>query len=244
MTADVQTARPAPPPARKRRRRPWGLFTLAFVTLALLIFSVWAYVPPDIETSRADMHGDQVRYGFLVAHIAFGTVATVAGLLQFWPVLRSRHPRFHRWTGRAYFYLGIFPAALLAVPVTLWAEQGVGNQSALLMTTILWVVTGVAGLRATLGRRYGDHRKWMIRNYAITLSILFSRLWAGPLYFVVFSQENSRVYQGNEVAMIHDMASAGAWLALVVNLLVAEWYIMRKYGGRRAQPVRPTSPAS
>lgn len=212
----------------RRRRRPWGLITITVVTVGLLVFMLWAYVPPDIAASRADMHGDQLRYALLVGHIAFGTIATLAGLLQFWPVLRARHPRLHRWTGRAYFYLGIFPAALIAVPVVALSEQGVSNQAALLMMTMLWVATGVAGLRATLQRRYADHRRWMIRNYAITLAIFASRLWGGPLFAIVFALEDTRVYQGNQVAMIHDVASAGAWLALMVNMLAAEAIIHRR----------------
>ncbi|GIG66995.1 DUF2306 domain-containing protein [Phytomonospora endophytica] len=213
-----------------RRRRPRWLLALSLATLALLTFMLWAYIPPDIDTSRADMHGDRLRYALLVAHMAFGTVATVAGLLQFWPVLRARHPRVHRWTGRAYFYLGIFPAGVLAVPVTIASEQGVSNQAALLTLTALWLATGVAGLRATLARRYADHRRWMIRNYALTLVILASRVWGGPLFAIVFALEDSRVYQGNTTAMIHDIASAGAWLSLLVNMLVAEWIIHRRRG--------------
>lgn len=219
-------------PVRKRRR-PWGPITMSVVTVALLVFMLWAYIPPDIATSRADMHGDRLRFALLIGHITFGTIATVAGLLQFWPVLRARHPRLHRWTGRAYFFLGIFPAALLAVPVVVLSEQGVSNQAALLLMAILWAATGIAGLRATLQRRYGDHRRWMIRNYAITLAIFASRLWGGPLFAIVFALEDTRTYQGNETAMIHDIASAGAWLSLMVNMLVAEAIIHRKKGKRK-----------
>lgn len=228
MSVDARldpTPRSALPPAP---RRPWWLLALATGTLALLVYMLWAYVPPDIATSRADMHGDQVRYGLLVAHIGFGAIATVAGLLQLWPRLRARRPRLHRWTGRAYFFLGVFPAAVLAIPVTLWAEQGVSNQAALLVTTGIWLATGIAGLRAARERRFADHRAWMIRNFAVTLSLSTSRLWGGPLALIVFSLEDSRVYEGDLTAMIHDMASAGAWLSLTANLLVAEACIRRR----------------
>lgn len=220
MSVDVRLD--SPPARTPARRRPWWLLALAVLTLGLLVYMLWAYVPPDIATSRADMHGDQVRYALLVGHIGFGTVATVTGLLQLWPRLRARHPRLHRWTGRTYFFLGIFPAAILAIPVTLLAEQGVSNQAALLVSTGLWLATGIAGLRAACEHRYRDHRAWMIRNFAITLSLSTSRLWGGPLALIVFSMEDSRVYQGDLTAMIHDMASAGAWLSLTANLLIAQ----------------------
>lgn len=214
------------------------MLPLAVIALAILAYMLSAYVPPDIRTSRADMHGDQVRYWLLVGHIAFGTVATVTGLLQFWAGLRARFPRVHRWSGRAYFFAGIFPSMIFAVPVSFMSESGVSNLAALDAMLVLWAVTGVPGLRAARARRFADHRRWMIRNYAITLSILASRPWGLLMTVIVFAQADSPAYQGNTVAMIHDIASSGAWLALLVNLVVAEAYIQRKYGGRGRNPAR------
>ncbi|MEO3875180.1 DUF2306 domain-containing protein [Nonomuraea sp. B12E4] len=195
-----------------------------------------AYIPPDIRTSRADMHGNQVRYWLLVGHIAFGAVATVTGLLQLWAGLRNRFPRLHRWTGRMYFHAGIFPSMILAVPVSAMSESGVSNVAALDAMLILWAITGVAGLRAAKSRRFSDHRKWMIRNYAVTLAILASRPWGIVMALIVMAQADSPAYQGNTVAMTHDIASSGAWTALIVNLVVAEAYIQRKYGGKTRNP--------
>jgi hypothetical protein len=141
-----------------------------------------------------------------------------------------------------YFFAGIFPATILAVPVLLRSESGVSNVAALATMMVLWAFTGVAGLRATRVRRYADHRKWMIRNYAVTLSILASRLWGFILVPIVISQADSPAYQGNMIAMIHDIASSGAWLAIVVNMLVAEIYLQRKYGGASRKPALVTAP--
>lgn len=232
-TDTASTARP-----RRGQDRVRWLITLTVVTLAILGYMLSAYVPPDISTSRVEVHGDPVRYWLLVGHIAFGAVATVTGLAQFWPSLRRKHPWLHRWTGRAYFFAGIFPAMILAVPVSLFSESGVSNVAALDMMLVLWAVTGVAGLRATRSRRYADHRRWMIRNYAVTSAILMSRLWGGAMAVVVLAQADSPVYNGNMVAMIHDIASSGAWLALTVNLLAAEVYIQRRYGPKNRESAR------
>lgn len=231
----------------KKRATRW-LLPLSVMTLGLLTFMVWAYIPPDMATSRVDVHGDQLRYALLVAHIAFGSVATLAGLLQIWPALRNRLPRVHRWTGRAYFHLGVFPAILLAVPVTLTAESGLSNMLALLVMNGLWAWTGIAGLRAARQRRFGDHRRWMVRNYAVTLAILTSRLWAGPLILLGLAMLDGRAYQGNQVAMIHDIASAGTWLALFANLAVVEWHLRRPERianrAKRARAARPRTDAA
>jgi hypothetical protein len=197
-----------------------------------------AYVPPDMSTSRVDVHGDPVHYWLLLGHIGFGAIATVAGLAQFWSALRRKYPTLHRWTGRVYFFAGVFPSALLAIPVATMSPTGVSNIAALFTLIALWLATGVAGLRAARARRYADHRKWMIRNYAVTLAGLASRPWAGITVTVIFALENSAMYRGNETAMIHDMASAASWLAIVVNMVIAEIYIQRKYGGGNRKPAR------
>ncbi|MEU6719572.1 DUF2306 domain-containing protein [Nonomuraea sp. NPDC046802] len=236
MTQLSQRDTPVAQPRRKRRRPAWWMLPLSLIALAILAFMLSAYIPPDIRTSRADMHGNQVRYWLLLGHIAFGTVATVTGLLQLWAGLRNKFPRVHRWTGRIYFYAGIFPSMILAVPVSAMSESGVSNVAALDTMLILWAITGVAGLRAAKARRFNDHRKWMIHNYAVTLAIITSRPWGVVMALIVMAQADSAAYQGNTVAMIHDIASSGAWIALVVNLVVAEAYIHRKYGGRSRKP--------
>ncbi|GAA1991024.1 DUF2306 domain-containing protein [Amycolatopsis minnesotensis] len=203
------------------------------VTLGLTGYMVSAYLPPDLATSRVDVHGDPVRYWLLAGHIGFGTIATVAGLAQFWPWLRRTRPRAHRWAGRVYFFAGVFPAMVLTVPVVLASESGMSNVSALATMLVMWAITGVAGLRAARSRRFSDHRAWMIRNYAVTVSVHASRLWGAVVIPLVLLQADGPAYQGDTRAIIHDIAGAGAWLGLFVNLAVVEWYLRR-----RARPVK------
>ncbi|TDE60323.1 DUF2306 domain-containing protein [Nonomuraea mesophila] len=233
MTTQIpEQAPPTTRPRRKRRKSPWWSLPLAVITLAILAYMLEAYVPPDIRTSRADMHGDNVRYALLLGHILFGAIATVTGLLQLWAGLRNRFPRVHRWTGRVYFYAGIFPSMILAVPVSIMSESGVSNVAALDAMLVMWAITGVAGLRAARSRRFADHRIWMIRNYSVTLAILASRPWGLIMTLLVTAQADGPAYEGNSVAIIHDIASSGAWTALLVNVVLAEIYVQRKYMGR------------
>src|SRR4051812_23151654 len=37
-----------------------------------------------------------------LAHMLFGPIALFTGAFQFWPALRARRARLHRWTGRTY----------------------------------------------------------------------------------------------------------------------------------------------
>ena len=232
--------RPEPtstPPAGRQRRR-WPLVTLVVVSLAVLGYMLSAYVPPEMSTSRVPVQGNVTQYVLLVGHIGTATVATLAGLAQFWPWLRTRHPRVHRWTGRVYFFLGVFPSSVLAIPVALMAPFGVPNQAGLLLVDAAWLATAVAGYRAARQRRFTDHRRWMIRNYALTFSSLASRFVMPIMALVIGSQAAGPAYHGDRTAIVHDNASASIWVGVLLTVLAAEWYVQRRYG---VPPRRPAA---
>lgn len=242
MTSTLE--RPAAPrAARPRRRRAWWLILFALPWLLILAYMLSAYLPPDIRTSRIPVSGDRTHYWLLVAHIGTAAVATVTGFPQFWPWLRNNHPRVHRWTGRVYLFAGVFPSMVLAVPVAVLSPFGFGNMSALFTLDVLWIVTAVAAYRAARQRRFAQHRVWMIRNFALIISSIASRLWTPIATVAVLVMADGPSYRGDQTAIVHDIASAGAWLALVSTVLVAEWWIQRRYGVIRAGRRRAPEPA-
>ncbi len=229
----------APRSGRPRRRRPWPVGVLALVTAAVVVYLLTPYLPPSVATSRIPIR-DGVHLPLLVAHIFTAAVAALTGPLQFWPWLRGRYPAVHRWTGRAYFFAGVFPSALLAVPVTVLAPMGSANQAGLIFLDVLWAATAVAGWRTVRQGRYADHRRWMIRNFALTFGSLASRFWTFLMVAVTLPQAGTSVYRGDQLAVLHDIASGSVWLGTAVNLVIAEWYLQRRYGvparGARSAP--------
>ena len=98
--------------------------------------------------------------------------------------------------------------------MSLFAHGGLINVLGFGMLAILWLATGAM---AYVTIRRGDvqtHRRWMIRNFALTFAAVTLRLWL-PLLAVAF-QDFDRGYQ---------MVS---WLAWVPNLLAAEWLLRRQ----------------
>ncbi|GAA3431738.1 DUF2306 domain-containing protein [Kutzneria kofuensis] len=205
------------------------------VSVATLGYMLSAYVPPEMSTSRVPLQSS-THYVLLVGHIFTATVATLAGLAQFWPSLRSRHPRVHRWTGRAYIFLGVFPSSVLAIPVAVLTPFGVSNQAVLLMVDAAWIVTAVAGYRAARQRRFADHRRWMIRNYALTFSSLVARFFNPVLALIIVPQATGPAYRGDGLAIVHDIATGSIVVGVVLTVVAAEWYIQRRYG---VPPRRP-----
>ena len=223
---------PASAPARRRRRAPWWLIPFTLVWLAILAYMLSAYLPPEMRASRVNVHGDMLHYVLLVGHIFTAGVATLTGFAQFVPWVRRKHPKVHRWLGRVYFFGGVFPSMVLAVPVALWAAFGYTNMAGLLATDAMWAFTAIAGYRAVRQRRYAEHRVWMIRNFAVTLASLASRPWQIICAMFIFSQLDGPMYHGDTTAAVTDLAGVSLWLALAVNILVAEIYVQRRYGVR------------
>ncbi|MGW5262342.1 DUF2306 domain-containing protein [Microbispora sp. NPDC004025] len=219
---------PSHPAPRSRHRRQLGwIIPLFIVMLAFAVYSVPPYLTFDPAQSRVELSDSPpFFYPLLVAHIVFGTVALLTGCFQVWPWFRRSHLRAHRWMGRAYFFLGVFPAGIAVLGVAPFGHTGFGGNTGNTMLGVVWLLTGFAGWRMARQRRFPEHRRWMIRSFALTTSIVASRLWAGVLFAVQLPRLDS-AYGGDQQAMIEAIGSAGVWLSWVVNLLIAEWWLER-----------------
>ncbi len=231
MTVTASRSTVPTEPAIPARSRRWhvGLILLGLLCFGMLAYRLPSYLPPTPSTSGVDPRNG-LHFGLLVAHIFTASVAIGVGSLQFWPGIRRRYPTVHRWLGRAYFFLGVFPSALLAVPVALLSRFGLAQRAGLLVLAVLWFGTGVAGYRAIRQRRYADHRRWMVRNFALTTSAAVARLWQ-PVLILIAVPQLPDMYHGDATAMIADVVGTASWLAWVGNLLIAEAWLRR--------PVRP-----
>ena len=149
----------------------------------------------------------------IISHAAFGTLALLAGPLQFRGDLRARHRRLHRVLGRVYVgaalgtgATGLFMAAFsFGGPVT---HLGFG-----LLAVLLLVTTGMAFARI----RAGDvdaHRAWMIRSFALVFAGVTLRIEL-PLLIAAYGGAFEPAYQWI------------AWLSWAPNLAWAEWWVRR-----------------
>ncbi|MFE9202483.1 DUF2306 domain-containing protein [Micromonospora sp. NPDC007230] len=231
------TAAPAGHPAgrsRTRRQLRWAV-PLLLVAVAFVAYALPPYLTLDPSRSRLPVPEDYPQYyPLLVAHIVFGSVALLAGCFQVWPWFRRRYPAAHRWMGRAYFFGGVFPAGIAILGVAPFSSTGFVSQVGNTMLAVLWLATSVAGYRMARQRRFVEHRRWMIRSFALTTSIVVNRAWV-VLFIVLLLPHVDTTYGGDQEAMIRAAAGASVWMSWVVNLLVAEWWLERGDARRRAR---------
>ncbi|SRR6184192_3111574 len=223
MTVRTETRTALVEPRPKWWRRPW-LAPLAVVVAAFLVYSVPPYLTLDPARSRVPAPpGFAAHYWFLVAHILFGTVAIVGVLLQIWPWLRRTHPVAHRRIGRVYVFGGALPAGVMAATIGAVSPFGPVIATVDVVAALLWLGFTTAGWRAVRQRRYADHRRWMIRSFAMCMHTLLTRALS-PLGFLLVMPRMG----DDQGAMILSAATVSGVLSVLTLLLLSQWWLDRK----------------
>ena len=198
------------------RRAPYALMVL--LALAIATFS-YRYLLPDIPAGAPPVIANRFATPFLPLHAGLAATALLIGPFQFWAGRNGGRAAWHRVTGALYMLaclLGAPAGFMLALGTTAGpvATAGFG------LLAVAWFWTTGQGLLAVIGRRYGEHRRWMIRSFALTYAAVMLRLYL-PL--------------SNALGLDMGVAYlAISWLCWVPNLLLAEQLFVR---------LRPVSPS-
>ena len=80
------------------------------------------------------------------------------------------------------------------------------------LLALAWLASGLLAYVAARQRDFAAHRRWMIRNFALSFAAITLRLYLPPVF--VFGLPFAPAY-----ALI-------AWLCWVPNLLFAQWWIL------------------
>jgi uncharacterized membrane protein len=245
ITLSPSDARPGAVPGTERRwwQRPW-IGPLALVSVIFIAFSLPPYLSLDPRQSRVPQpDGFAAHYLILVAHVIFGSVALLTACLQVWPWLRQRHPTVHRITGRVYVFAGVLPAGILGLTIGAFSPFGPLARVSNVLLASLWLVFTLTGYRMARQRRYVEHRRWMLRSFALTASIITNRLWAA-IGFLVLSPQLNTLFAGSEKMLMWTIAGLATWLGWVVPLLIAEWWLERDVSARERVRIPATRPTA
>lgn len=168
-------------PAPKTARPPFktylwislGLTTL-FVFITSEVFLVADY--PMYHAYRLQVIADR---HFLIPHTICGTIALLAGPLQFLSRFRQRYLNLHRLLGRLYV-VSVFVGATTGIALAA-GRPGLPGTA---MQAAAWIICTTAAFITARNRQIVQHRQWMARSYAVTFTFVSSRvlnLW--PRYW-------------------------------------------------------------
>ena len=151
-------------------------------------------------------------------HVVLGAVYLALAPLQFVKRIRSRHLAYHRRAGRLLVAIGLVVGVTalftgLVIPFSGWAERVIIG---LFGTFFLFaLLRGFVHVRAG---RINPHREWMIRAFAIGLSIATQRLIFVPAFFLLADPTLEQVQAISAAAfgaafVVH-AGAAEAWIRL------------------------------
>ena len=167
-----------------------------------------------------------LQYPTIVAlHVVLGGVYLTLAPFQFVKRIRSRHLAYHRWAGRVLVSIGVVVGVTalfmgLVIPFSGWAERVIIGVFGGLF--LLALGKGFVHVRAG---RVASHREWMIRAFAIALSIATMRMIFIPALLVAADPTDGQ---------IAFLSVASFTAAFVVHASVAELWI------RLTRPGRPS----
>ncbi|GIE34780.1 hypothetical protein Ait01nite_078250 [Actinoplanes italicus] len=203
-----------------RQRRPMQRFLWWLLTVSALGITAY-FVPPYLVGGTTVPGLDRSIPGYytsLVIHALPAGIALAIGPFQFVTRLRQRFPRGHRIAGRVYL-IAVVVAALAATYSSVVTKSGFALQVAFFALILAWLFTAAQAYRTI---RRGDvkaHRIWMIRNYTLTFAAVTLRVYQLILLQVwplMPDLEYSEIY------------TSSAWLSLVGNIAVAEYFIVHR----------------
>ncbi|MGW1676056.1 DUF2306 domain-containing protein [Saccharopolyspora sp. NPDC002376] len=214
-------------------RRP-RVGPLALVALVFVVVSVPPYLTLDPALARVHPPaGAEVHYPLLVGHVLFGSVAILSCCFQVWPAFRTRYPRTHRLIGRAYVFAGVLPASVLAVAVGVFGPFGPVAVGSNVLLGVVWFACTVAGWCAARARRFGDHRRWMVRSFVLTISTVTNRVWT-VLWAALLGPQLPTTFGGDEAYMVASIAGLSTWPGWVVPLMASQLWLDRRTKRSRA----------
>lgn len=190
---------------------------LAFFSLYLGI-TTFAYLSfrTDIGflLAKQDFINNKVWMTAFYIHISSSILVVLTGPFQFVKALRNKYLQLHRVLGKIYVGSILFLAAPSGFYMGLFANGGIGAQIGFVLLSFLWFGFTFLGYKSVKEKKILQHKKWMIRSYALSFSAVTLRLYV-PLLSLGFGLE-------------HDFVVViTSWINWIPNLLVAEWIIRR-----------------
>lgn len=188
---------------------------LWLLSLGVAIYAIAAYTLLPLGTTiDPAMRADFAAHAAAVYLHAFAaSLALLLGPLQLSTKLRAARPAVHRVGGRIYLGIGVLVGGLSGLYLAQFAYGGLAARLGFGTLAVAWLYTGLRAFLAIRAGAVAEHRRWMIRNFALSFAAVMLRIYAPAA--VAAGAEFEQAY-----AVI-------AWLCWVPNVLFAEWLSSR-----------------
>jgi len=152
---------------------------------------------------------------FFYAHVYTSIFVLFSGFLA---ILRKDFglKSFHRNIGKVYIFLILILAAPSGIYMGIFANGGFLSKVSFIILGSLWWFTTYKAYQSARQKKFKEHKQWMWRSFALTLSALSLRIWKVIIVYL-FHPNPMDVYQ------------IIAWLGWIPNILLIEYLITKKH---------------
>jgi uncharacterized membrane protein len=156
-------------------------------------------------------------------HIGLGAVYLVGAPLQLSRRFRTRHYPVHRRLGRVLLACGLLSGVFAVIFGLLYSWGGPIEASATLAFGLWFLASLVLAFRAIRRDDVRQHRRWMIRAFAVGVGIGTIRIWVGIFTAVVLSTSDAAD------PVMPDTFTFGIafWIAFAMHVAIGEWWLRR-----------------
>ena len=192
-------------------RARWGVMTaLAFIVVGYAVGLLWV---PDLRPPFLRARITETPLA-VFGHLAAGAIALAIGPFQLSSRLRTRNLQLHRWMGRIYI-ISVIVGGFSAIVLATASMGGVPAHVGFGLLGVLWVLTAIVAYQRIKVYDIADHRRWMIRSYSLAFAAVTLRIYLAVGLWMM-RMPLDQVYP------------TISWLCWVPNLIVAEWWVLRK----------------
>lgn len=184
------------------------VFGFAVHRLVVDVPHITAGTVPDADVDRSYVAQPWLAY----LHIVPGIFYMVGAPLQLAYRFRSRHYPVHRRLGRVLLLCGLVSGVFALIFGGRFAFGGVSEAVATVLFGAWFLTCLLLAFRAIRRRDVVQHRRWMIRAFAIGVAVGTIRIWIG-------------LFQATGLLDLRDSFAVAFWLAFGIHAAVAEWWI-------------------
>ncbi len=180
----------------------------------IIAIGSWRYLVPGAPGGAPPILANAYTpLGALTLHATAASTALLTGPFQFLPGLRARRPNAHRWTGRVYVTACLI-GGLSGLVLAAGARTGPPSTIGFGLLALAWLGTTWRAYDAARNRRLEEHRRWMIRSFALTFAAVTLRLYLPIAFLSPWGYDAT-----------YRVISFACWIP---NLLVAEVLLARR----------------
>lgn len=190
-----------------------GIIILSTIVMIGIIipYTSWAWDVDFLLTKQFIIHLDHYRLAFYI-HIFSSLLVLFSGVFLFSSFILKNFSRLHKAFGKLYVVLILLLSGPSGLVMAIYANGGIYAKLSFLILTIIWWLCTLLGFLAIKNSNISEHKRWMVRSYALTLSAVSLRIYQLILGYVdIIDPEFQYLFV--------------SWVSWVGNLLVAEFII-------------------